>query len=187
VQIIRRHLLEQEGVYRVDCQPGTRKLAIRYHEASSSLAAVARRLRDAVREAAASGALSGSGAAPEMPPPASQAAAAPQRHAADAMRWLQVKRDALRERALEWRARATGLRHYAKARAAGGGVLPQGVDERTVINFLNDIAALYLVKIHWDLITKRWTQAPFSYRYEWLTVFYLVFLLVRFRKQALKK
>jgi len=108
-------------------------------------------------------------------------------HDIDAVRWLQAKGGSLRERAHEWRAKAIGFTHYAKARVESDSRLPKGLDERTVINFLNDIAALYLVKIHWDLITKRWTQAPFTYRYEWLTVFYLVFLLVRSRKQAPKK
>lgn len=184
MQLIRRRLLDLDGVYRVDCFPNAHKLAIRYQSVACSLGAVARRLREAVHEAVASGAPGG--AAP-VPPQTQPTRAAPLRRGVDAVRWLQAKGGALRERAHEWRAKAIGFTHYAKARAESDSRLPKGLDERTVINFLNDIAALYLVKIHWDLITKRWTQAPFTYRYEWLTVFYLVFLLVRSRKQALKK
>ena len=184
MELIRHRLLELDGVYRVDSFPTAHKLAIRYQSVACSLGAVAQRLREAVHEAVASGAPGGAAA---VSPPTQPARAAPPRRRVDAVRWLQAKGGSLRERAHEWRAKAIGFTHYAKARVESDSRLPKGLDERTVINFLNDIAALYLVKIHWDLITKRWTQAPFTYRYEWLTVFYLVFLLVRSRKQALKK
>jgi len=184
MELIRHRLLELDGVYRVDSFPTAHKLAIRYQSVACSLGAVAQRLREAVHEAVASGAPGGAAA---VSPPTQPARAAPQRRRVDAVRWLQAKGGSLRERAHEWRAKAIGFTHYAKARVESDSRLPKGLDERTVINFLNDIAALYLVKIHWDLITKRWTQAPFTYRYEWLTVFYLVFLLVRSRKQAPRK
>ncbi len=53
--------------------------------------------------------------------------------------------------------------------------------EKTMINFFNDILVLYLIKSHWHLITQHWILRPFRYRYEWLTVFYLMYLLVRSR------
>ncbi len=55
--------------------------------------------------------------------------------------------------------------------------------EKTIINFLNDVLVLYLVKIHWHRITQHWILHPVQYRYEWAAVFYLVYLLVRSRKQ----
>lgn len=54
--------------------------------------------------------------------------------------------------------------------------------EKAVTNFFNDIVAFYLIKTHWELITKLWIKNPAKYGNAWLTVFYLVFLLVRYRK-----
>lgn len=61
-------------------------------------------------------------------------------------------------------------------------VLASALTEKAIINFFNDIVAFYLIRVHWDLITKRWLQNPVAYSNAWLTVFYLVFLLVRYRK-----
>ncbi|MCX7087533.1 MAG: hypothetical protein NTV00_05680 [Methylococcales bacterium] len=54
--------------------------------------------------------------------------------------------------------------------------------EKAVIDFLNDILVLYLIKMHWKHVVKLWLPNPFKYRYEWLTVFYLFYLLMRSRK-----
>lgn len=54
--------------------------------------------------------------------------------------------------------------------------------EKAVTNFFNDIVAFYLIKVHWDLIVNRWIKDPVKFGNAWLTVFYLVFLLVRYRK-----
>jgi hypothetical protein len=61
-------------------------------------------------------------------------------------------------------------------------VLASALTERAIINFFNDIVAFYLIRVHWDLITKRWLKTPLAYSDVWLTTFYLVFLLVRYRK-----
>lgn len=60
---------------------------------------------------------------------------------------------------------------------------PELINERSIINFVNDITAFYLIRVHWDLITKHWLKAPLKYSNAWLTVFYLTFLLVRYRKR----
>lgn len=54
--------------------------------------------------------------------------------------------------------------------------------EKAVTNFFNDIVAFYLIKTHWDLIVKYWIKDPVKFSNAWLTVFYMVFLLVRYRK-----
>lgn len=59
--------------------------------------------------------------------------------------------------------------------------------ERFSINFLNDLVSFYLIKLHWDRITKEWLKQPLKYRYQWLSLFYLVFLMVRYRKAGAKK
>jgi hypothetical protein len=54
--------------------------------------------------------------------------------------------------------------------------------EKAVIDFLNDVLVLYLIKSHWPRITQQWLPKPLVYRYEWLATFYLFFLLVRSRR-----
>lgn len=54
--------------------------------------------------------------------------------------------------------------------------------EKAIIDFLNDILVLYLIKVHWTRITQQWLVKPFVHRYEWLATFYLFFLLVRSRR-----
>jgi len=51
--------------------------------------------------------------------------------------------------------------------------------EKTLITFFNDVLILFLVKTHWKLITKKWLLEPFKYRYQWLTVLYLMYLFIR--------
>lgn len=66
-------------------------------------------------------------------------------------------------------------------------ILASALTEKAITNFLNDLVAFYLIKAHWELITKRWLQQPLAYSNAWMTTFYLVFLLVRYRKTNLKK
>lgn len=54
--------------------------------------------------------------------------------------------------------------------------------EKAVIDFLNDVLVLFLIRLHWDHITKQWIPNPFKYRNEWAAVFYMLFLLMRSRK-----
>lgn len=61
-------------------------------------------------------------------------------------------------------------------------LIASALTEKAVINFLNDLTAFYLVKVHWDLITKRWLKEPLVHGNAWLTTFYLLFLLIRYRK-----
>lgn len=65
-------------------------------------------------------------------------------------------------------------------------VLSSALSEKAITNFLNDVVAFYLIRVHWDLISKRWLQEPIKHANAWLTVFYLVFLLVRYRKSLAK-
>ncbi|GFO72388.1 hypothetical protein BJAS_P2591 [Bathymodiolus japonicus methanotrophic gill symbiont] len=51
--------------------------------------------------------------------------------------------------------------------------------EKTLITFFNDVLVLFLIKVHWKLISKKWILAPLKYRYQWLTIFYLMFLFIR--------
>ena len=60
---------------------------------------------------------------------------------------------------------------------------PALFNERSAINFANDIVAFYLIRVHWNQITKHWLPFPLRHADAWLTVFYLTFLLVRYRKR----
>lgn len=62
---------------------------------------------------------------------------------------------------------------------------PALVNERAVINFANDVLAFYLIRVHWNRITQQWLRFPGHHADVWLAVFYLTFLLVRYRKRAL--
>lgn len=53
--------------------------------------------------------------------------------------------------------------------------------EKALIDFFNDILVIFLIRLHWERITKDWIPNPIKYRYQWLAVFYMFFLLVRSR------
>jgi hypothetical protein len=61
-------------------------------------------------------------------------------------------------------------------------VVANALTEKAIINFLNDLIAFYLIKVHWELITKRWMREPLKHADSWLAIFYLMYLLVRYRK-----
>ena len=65
-------------------------------------------------------------------------------------------------------------------------MIASALTEKAAINFVNDIVAFYLIKVHWELISQRWLKDPLKFRNAWLTTFYFVFLLVRYRKQIAK-
>ena len=66
-------------------------------------------------------------------------------------------------------------------------ILASALTEKAIINFFNDLVAFYLIKAHWELITKRWLKDPLAHSNAWMTTFYLVFLLVRYRKTNMPK
>jgi len=61
-------------------------------------------------------------------------------------------------------------------------LVANALTEKAITNFLNDLLAFYLIKVHWELITKRWMRNPVAHADAWLAVFYLMYLLVRYRK-----
>ncbi len=66
-------------------------------------------------------------------------------------------------------------------------LVESALTEKAITNFINELVAFYLIKAHWDLITKRWLQQPLAHSNAWMTTFYLVFLLVRYRKTQIKQ
>lgn len=89
-------------------------------------------------------------------------------------RWLDEKITAAKET-------AQAAKVIGKLSSKGPGALFKD-PEKAVIDFLNDILILYLIKIHWNRITTQWLVKPLVHRYEWMATFYLFFLLVRSRR-----
>lgn len=121
---------------------------------------------------------------------------------------LAARAQVWRERALQWlryaneKALAASHAMQAQLLKPQGGVTPAGsssgpltpwqkvfnpalVNERAIINFANDVLAFYLIRVHWNKITQQWLRFPGRHADVWLAVFYLTFLLVRYRKRAL--
>lgn len=143
------------GVYRVTLLTAEGKLAVRFDPHVCTAGAVALRLKGVLAEF------------PEEATAAPQdAATAPAAAPADMGERLGVARDRL--------VQAMPERFQPLVESA--------LTEKAVTNFFNDIVAFYLIRVHWEQITKLWIKNPVKYGNAWLTVFYLVFLLVRYRK-----
>jgi hypothetical protein len=162
------------GVYRVSLDVSGRKLAIRYEAHTCTVRDVAHRLKALLNELPREEA-----AAPE--PVTTEGLEATARRIQDAARGFAARTQAMLASLQEPGAPQGTLQ--AKLQP----VLASALTEKAVTNFLNDIVAFYLIKVHWDLISQRWLKEPLKYGNAWLTTFYLVFLLVRYRKQPQKK
>ena len=175
------------GVYRVSFYPARRRLVVSHDFHSCTTADVARALRDCL------GGLPQADARPlpgeRQAVPAVQAGRAAAPAATPAARLTPVWQDAVRQARrgfTQLRSRIEALRQ-PKARpgtlqAKLEPMLANALTEKAIINFLNDLVAFYLVKVHWELISQRWLKDPVKHANAWLTVFYLMFLLVRYRK-----
>jgi hypothetical protein len=150
-------LRERLGVFRVSFEAGERRMSIRYDPQQCSQQDVARQLRGLLDTLP-----------PESPAAATPVAAAPLPGAkliGDAGKWAD-----------------RFLGGTIKSRLEP--VMKGALTEKASINFINDVLMFYLIKIHWDLITKRWMKEPVKHADAWLTTFYLIFLLIRYRKSA---
>ena len=154
------------GVTTVAVDPGWKRISIRFDAAALSTAQVARQVFDVI-DALPDEAV----ATPEAP------AAAP---ATSGIldRGIQPLLDKVKVAVIP-----PGEVPAGSLRARFQPMVESALTEKAVTNFFNDIVAFYLIKVHWDLITKRWLQNPLANSNAWLTTFYLVFLLVRYRKR----
>lgn len=173
---IEESLLRQTGVYRVTLYRRQGKLSVFYDPHACELHDVARCLHGAL------------GALDKLKAQESVGASMAQRlRAANPMPWFKAQTERAKTKVEEWRFKAKLLKQIAAYHSQVHPWVQNVFSERAVINFLNDLVVFYLIKVHWDLITQKWLKQPFKYRNAWLTSFYLVFLLVRYRKQAAKK
>lgn len=165
-------LAGRAGIYRVTLYRAARKLSLRYdpHQANEREVVLALRAR-----------------LDHLPGPLAQTLQPAGRQLGQALR------EAGREIERGTRRRLAQLRLYLlklrQARPREGTlaarlqpVLAGALTERAILNFLNDLLAFYLIKVHWELITKRWMRNPVAHADAWLAIFYLMYLLVRYRK-----
>jgi len=196
---IEEALRRLDGVYRVILERYNRKLSVRYDPLQCNQGQVVRALRLALdmlpEEAVVVGATSEAApvAAPANVDPA-QALIALGRTVQDGARRL------IGQVGQSFSGNASAPTPEVPAADSADSAAPAGslqarlqplvagaLTEKAAINFLNDLVAFYLIKTHWDLITKRWIKLPLAHADAWGAAFYLVFLMVRFRKGMQKK
>jgi len=159
-----------DGIYRVKVYRRQAKLSIRYQEAACDFTALARLLFDIV------GGLERKAMSESQRAVSTQAGPGLKNkfRQLKISRWFGQKYGDAKETLL-------AARILTKA-----GFRQQGKffndPEKVFIDFFNDVLVLFLIRLHWDHITKEWIPRPFKYRYEWMAVFYMIFLLMRSRR-----
>ena len=175
--MVEHALRQMDGVYRVVVFVGAGKLSIRWAEEVCSLAEVVRTLSSVVAAIADGAVPPASVAVPAKVPAGTRVAGTGL--AARVRNWAPVAR--LRARYEDLKAKAQVLNQIMAIKTGGKVNLPFDAKD-WAIHFANDLVVYYLIRVHWDRIMRQWLPSPWTYRYQWATVVYLVFLLVRFRK-----
>lgn len=156
-------LREVEGIYRVDFFERQRKVSIRFVEAICSFDRLndvfSRVVADTVSAAPVPGCCAVEPTALMSPPTVGRSGFAP-------LNWVRAKLGGI--------GRPLG--------SPAGAQSPTWLKEATVVEFLNDALVLFLIKLHWHMITQHWLRLPWRYRYEWMAALYMIFLLVRSRR-----
>ena len=172
----------QSGVYRVTLYASEGKLSVFYDEHVCSVHDVARKLFSALAILPLENDQTRAGRAHAVNPPGEPAPMSERLGAG-----LQTLEARARQQLDHLLQRLSRYRQFRGLQARVQPVLESALTEKAIINFLNDLLAFYLIRVHWDLITQRWLREPLKFRNAWLTIFYLVFLLVRYRKAVARK
>lgn len=165
-------ILKIEGVYKVDLFRKQKKLSIRYQEVVCDFKQFARQLFQLISELDEKGLL----VAPVV------------NELKEKSKWN------LKSKVQDWKATRWASEKYGDAKDTvqaakiitkmgmkkKGGLIKD--PEKAIIDFLNDVLVLYLIKLHWTRITQEWIPKPWTFRYQWTAVFYLFYLLMRSRK-----
>lgn len=168
-QQLTEQLSQLDGVYAAKLFRGSRKLSIHYDESVCSFIDLARQLHRIVGDIEQQG-----GFNPQVLAVTASSALKHKFKQSRVGRWLDDKIVAAKET-------AQAAKVVGKLASKGPKSLVND-PEKAVIDFLNDILVLYLIKIHWSRITQQWLVKPWLHRYEWAATFYMFFLLVRSRK-----
>ncbi len=163
--IVSNAILQIEGVYRVNLFRNKQKLAIRFTQESLSFTELSKQLLNIITELEKKGIFKQPGNAKSDHPLKNKLASW------KGTRWA-------KEKYVETKETAQAIGILAKL---GLKKKPEILKnpEKTLITFFNDVLVLFLIKTHWKLITKKWLLEPMKYRYQWLTIFYLMYLLIR--------
>lgn len=161
-----------DGVYRVNLYRGQQKLSIRFNESVCDFKSLAKQLFHLMADLEKAGGL--------KPKPVSKSALWKEKAKSGldnfkATRWAKEKFGDAKETVQA--AKVIGKLSMKKPTAF------MKDPEKTIIDFLNDILVLFLIRLHWNDITQHWLVKPLKHRYEWMALFYMFFLLVRSRKQ----
>ncbi|MBS1211987.1 MAG: hypothetical protein H6R26_603 [Proteobacteria bacterium] len=163
-----------EGVYRVDISRRNRKLSVRYMPMVVDFDSLITSLGTVVKEL-------------ELTTPPS--ALRPGNLSVRSVPWVQRLDEAppvrwAKEKLQEARETAAALKIVV--RRAIHRSAPEHERSQLLISFLNDLLAFYLITVHWKLMTRYWLRRPWEYRYQWLSSFYLLFLLIRSKQSRLR-
>lgn len=172
-RLICDQLMAIDGVTAVRLFRRSEKLAIHYHEAVLSFMDLAKQLFALLEVLEQQGCFANQALVPVAQKP--RLSLKQKLKASRINRWLDDKVLAAKET-------AQAARIIGKIGTKGPKALINN-PEKAIIDFLNDILVLYLIKVHWTRITQQWLVKPIVHRYEWLATFYLFFLLVRSRKK----
>jgi hypothetical protein len=171
-------ILEFAGIYRVRIFRGQRKLSINYQEAVCDFTSLAKQLFQLISDLDKQGLLVA--------------------QVVNEVRSSQRTQWNVKARIKDWKTSRWATQKYTDAKEtvqAAKVITKLGLKkpksfikdpEKAIIDFLNDVLVLYLIKLHWTRITKEWLPRPWFYRYEWTAVFYLFYLLMRSRKPKQK-
>lgn len=163
-----------DGVYRVNFYPRQGKVSIRFQETVCDFSELLKQLFALIQEFEKSGALI---IQTEKKPSVMAKLSAKVSQKADnfaTTRWLKTK-------IIEAKETLQAAKIITKLSLKKPNALIKD-PEKAIIDFLNDILVLFLIRTHWDHITKLWLLNPLKYRYEWLATFYMFFLLIRSRR-----
>jgi hypothetical protein len=166
-------LLAIDGVTAVRLFRRSEKLAIHYHETVLNFNELAKKLFDLLDVLEQQGCFVTQALVPDAQK--KRLSLKQKLKASRINRWLDEKMLAAKET-------AQAARVIGKISTKGPKALINN-PEKAIIDFLNDILVLYLIKVHWTRITQQWLVKPIVHRYEWMATFYLFFLLVRSRKK----
>ena len=159
-----------EGVYRVHLYRHQQKLSIRFQETVCDFKTLAKQLFQLLEDLEKTGGLKPKPEAKRMVSSLWKTKAQDR----GATRWFKDKYGEAKE-----------TLHAAKVITKLGLKKPQALvkdPEKAIIDFLNDILVLFLIKLHWQEITQKWIVNPLKHRYEWMALFYMFYLLMRSRK-----
>jgi len=177
-KLVTSQILGIVGVYRVELFRKQRKLSIRYQDVVCDFKQLAQQLFQILSKLDEQGLL------------------VKVEQESDKKEGKQQSKWSLKDKVKDWKASRWVTEKYgdaketaqaAKVIAKIGFKKPKSFikdPEKAVIDFLNDILVLYLIRLHWTRITQEWLVKPWAFKSQWAAVFYLFYLLVRSRKPA---